>query len=215
MERRNSEPAYRALVVGIFLAVVAAMAGYIVSLFEDHRKREIEFVDQQIEKLYGPIFAVSTATRRAKDELLSKLRPGKSDYFAKNDPPGLEEVQTWRRWIQTVFQPMNLQMEKAIVDNAQLIEGGHIYPVFADLILHVESYKATIAKWKDTDANENSHFIEASENTSLIDFPKGFDRCVQLRFEAMRARRDSLKRSWIFFPVETPPENDLFPEDCR
>jgi hypothetical protein len=109
---------------------------------------------------------------------------------------------------------MNLAMVKAIVENAQLIEGGGIYPVFEDLILHVESYKATIAKWKDTDAKVNPHYLEKAENTSSVDFPEGFDPCVERRYLAMLARRASLKASWVFLSPEAP-EDQYFPENCR
>jgi hypothetical protein len=211
VESRKKEPFSRALAIGIFLAIVAAATGYIVSIVGDQRKREIEFADQQIEKLYGPLFALSTATLRASTALFLNVRPGKTVFFDEHDPPSPKEVEIWRRWIKTVFQPMNVKMETAIIDNAQLIEGGHIYPLFVDLILHVESYRATIAKWKDTDA-ENPHFVEASENTAMIAFPKGFDRCVELRFDVLRARRDRLKRSWIL-AFETP-EDRPFPEGC-
>jgi hypothetical protein len=187
--------------------------GYIVGIFNDSRKREIEFTDQQIEKLYGPLFALSTASRRATKEILFHLRPGKTTFFDDHDPPSPQEVETWRRWMKTIFQPMNIRMEAAIVDNAQLIEGGHIYPVFAELILHVESYKGTIAKWKDTDAKENPHFTERSENVAVINFPKGFDGCVDSRFLAMREKREQLKNAW-FLPLATV-EDSKFPEDCR
>jgi hypothetical protein len=128
-------------------------------------------------------------------------------------PPTFEEVEIWRRWVEKVFQPMNVQMEKAIVDNAQLIEGGHIYPAFADLILHVESYKATIAKWNPADALQNPRYTDGSENLSFIEFPKGFDRCAALRFEAMRKRRAELKEAWLFWSAGA--DNNSFPEDCR
>lgn len=212
-ESAKPERSMRGIVIA---AIVTAGVGYVVGIIEDSRTREIEFVHQQIEKLYGPLFALSTATERSADALFKKLRPGKHRMFDPKDPPTEEQVKTWRRWIKEVFQPMNVRMEQAITENAQLIEGGHIYPVFTELILHVESYKAIIAKWKDTDTKVNNpQFLEESENTGLIPFPIGFDDCVRRRFEAMQAKAEGLKNSWILFLFPERSNNRSFPLDCR
>jgi len=95
---------------------------------------------------------------------------------------------------------MNVMMEEAIIKNAQLIEGGErgkIYGPFEALILHVESYKVTIAKWKDTDAKANPDFRKKTENVAVIPFPPKFDKCVEEAFSAMREKTEHLKRSLI------------------
>jgi len=212
--KKKKDPPPNGIVLAIFVAIVTAAVGYFFSVVQDQRKREIDFVDQQIEKLYGPLFALSTATKRAAQQVLFIVRPGKGRFFDEHDPPTPAEVERWRQWIKTVFQPMNQKMETAIVDNAQLIEGGHIYPVFADLVLHVESYKGIIAKWKDTDAKENSHFTDRSENAAVNEFPKDFDICVEQRFVAMLAKRACLKSSWIF-PLQSCENHTTFPKDCQ
>jgi len=211
---KKKETSSNGIVIAISVAIVTATVGYFISTMQDQRKREIDFVDQQIEKLYGPLFALSTATKGAAQQVLFKVRRGKDKFFDEHDPPSLTEVEQWRLWIRTVFQPMNKKMEAAIVNNAQLIEGGHIYPVFADLVLHAESYEGTIAKWKETDIKENPHFRERSENTAVNEFPDGFDTCIEQRFKAMLAKRTCLKRSWIF-PFEACEDYRSFPENCR
>src|SRR5258708_153869 len=191
----------RGFVFGLIGAFLGAAFVYAFSVVEDHRKAEVEFVNQQIEKLYGPLFALSTATRRAKTEIFPK-----TVIFDDSNPPNAADVEAWRGWMKTIFQPMNEKMERAIVDNAQLIEGGKIPPAFDDLILHVESYKATMAKWKDTDVKENRHFADRSENTAKINFPQKFDECVQMMFEVLRQKRESLEQSWgSLHKTETGP----------
>jgi hypothetical protein len=204
------------IVVGIIVATFTAAAGYTFGIMDDHRKREIAFVDQQIEKLYGPLLALSTASLRARKDLLSRYRPGRTDFFEEHDLLTLQLVEVWRRSVKSVFQPMNIKMEDAIINNAQLIEGGHIYPVFADLILHVESYKETIAKWKDDDATQNPNYWQMTENVASIAFPKGFDECVAKMFAVMRAKRERLARicTWIKTPFETRNDEEI-PEECR
>jgi hypothetical protein len=201
----------RAIALPVFLLIVGAVATavgtYFVGFADDRRKREIGFAEQQVEKLYGPLFALSQATKKVSEDLFaSRHNPGQ-DYFDPNDPPYEQEVEKWRLWIKTILQPMNVMMEEAIIKNAQLIEGGErgkIYKPFADLILHVESYKATIAKWKDTDAKANPHFTKGTENEASIPFPAKFDKCVEEAFIAMRAKTERLKSSLIppFWKIE-------------
>jgi hypothetical protein len=201
-ERRKSW----ATAIAVFLAVVGALAtavaGYFGNIADDRRQREIAFAEQQIEKLYGPLFALSRATSTVSKNLFAsrKHKPDTKDYFDPNDPPSEQEVEKWRLWIKTILQPMNVMMEEAIIKNAQLIEGGEkgkIYEPFEDLILHVESYKVTIAKWKDTDAKANPDFRKGTENVAVIPFPTKFDQCVEEAFIAMRAKTERLKRSLI------------------
>jgi hypothetical protein len=197
--RRKNDSFSNAIAIGIFVAIGTAIVGYFFNIADDRRQREIAFAEQQIEKLYGPLFALSKATSQAKNVLFASRnrKTSSTDYFDPSDPPTAQEVDKWRLWMKTIFQPMNVMIEDAIIKNAQLIEGGRIYAPFAELILHVESYKATIAKWKDTDAKENPHFAEATENTAVIGFPKKFDHCVEQAFDAMRAKRERLKNSLI------------------
>jgi hypothetical protein len=201
--RRTSDSFSRAIaigfLIGFFVAIGTAIVGYFFNIADDRRQREIAFADQQVERLYGPLFALSKATLQAKDVLFAdrNRKTGSTDYFDPRVPPTAEDVEKWRLWIKTILQPMNVMMEEAIIKNAQLIEGGNIYTPFAELILHVESYKATMAKWKDTDAKENAQFKEGTENTAVIAFPKKFDQCVEKAFNAMRAKRERLKNSLI------------------
>jgi hypothetical protein len=202
----------RSIFIGIVLAIVTAILTFAFSQWQDQRKRNLDFVDLQIEKLYGPLFAFSNATRRAKDDLIAKRRPPEiKDYFDPKNPPTKEDVQVFLLWMRIVFQPMNLEMEKAITRNAQLIQGGHIYPVFEEFIMHVEGYKATMAKWKDSD-EDNPHFQDGPVNKSTIDFPPGFDPCVKQRYEAMLARRDHLRNFWVSV---LPYKDPSFSLDCQ
>jgi hypothetical protein len=211
-DKRDSVP--RAISIGIFIAIATAAVGYIVTLMDDHRKRQIEFADRQIEKLYGPLLSLSVANQRAWSELHYNFRNKKTYYFDDNDKPTPQQVEIWRRWMKTVFLPLDIKMETAIIDNAQLIDGGHIYTVFQDLIAHVESYKATIAKWKEIDEKENPHFRDTAENTAVIQYPVTLAGCIQQRFELVKIKRDALENSWVPY-LRNPPNDYFLPADCR
>ena len=120
---------------------------------ERHSEGEARFVNAQIEKLYGPLYAASQADnevwklftadrwreRDAKDE--------SGAFFDDKNPPTVDQVRRWRHWMRTVFQPLNLRMEEAIVTNSHLLVGNTEPIAFRDLIAHAEAYKAVIAAW--------------------------------------------------------------------
>jgi hypothetical protein len=61
-----------------------------------------------------------------------------------------------------VFMPLNLEMERVVVEKSDLLEESEMPPSLLQLCAHVEAYKTVIKRW------ENHDF---SEHTSVIDFP--------------------------------------------
>jgi hypothetical protein len=200
----------KTIVTSVAIAIVSAAIGYMVSLIEDHRKTKIQEVNLQIEKVYGPLYACSVASKRAFEDLM-KARSGKSYFFSQNDPPSAELVELWRRWMKSVLMPMNIKMESAIIDNSQLLDGARIYPSFVELISHVESYKATIASWKETDDLTQAKFQRGEANAAIINFPVQVNDCIKMRLDAAIKRRNELQASWFGF---FGGSSDNFPPDC-
>ncbi len=225
------EPLLRVIMIGTCLAVVAAVFGFIGSLMLDYRMRSIARVEQQIEKLYGPLHALSLVGKQSKEALdktrdylhsfeleagrkfwfchmswrKKPLRPsvadskgdGKEGFFDRPACLTPDDIERWRRWMKAVFQPNNEKMEQVIVNNAQLIEEpGIMYPVFLTLLLHIESYKATIAKWKDSDSRDNQNFMYPLENHAEISFPEKFNDCVKDLLNGLQERKKYLMDYW-------------------
>ncbi|ANW00115.1 hypothetical protein LMTR13_07860 [Bradyrhizobium icense] len=196
------------------MAIATAAIGYTVNFVDTHRKAQIEKVDRQIEKLYGPLYAYSTASHRAWYDLRRVTDRG-TYFFDSEDKhmPSAELVEVWRRWMRTVFMPLNLKIEAAIVDNAQLLDGNRIYPCFVDLVSHVESYKATLASWKDTDDLTDSKRRTKAANTAVIEYPRDLESCIENRLQASLKRRKELERSWTGL-FQGEPESSV-PEPCK
>src|SRR5947209_4406176 len=227
-KRENSKPAessrgegsatgiYKSLVVAIIVAIVSAVLGYIINLIDEHRKHAIQLTNTQIEKLYGPLYALSVANQRSWEKMNKRFGEGKTHYFDDKDLhiPTADQVEVWRRWMKAVFMPINRKMESAIIENSQLLEGNKIYPVFQDLIAHIESYKATLAKWKDSDDLENVHKRTSAENNAIIPYPESVDDCIQARLSAVLDKRDWLERHWIAFLYQEPAKHP-FPANCQ
>jgi hypothetical protein len=72
MANEAAESAGSKIFVGVVIAIVAATFGYLVSHLDQHRKDQITFVSEQIEKLYGPLFALV----QANDIAWARFHPG-------------------------------------------------------------------------------------------------------------------------------------------
>jgi hypothetical protein len=211
---KESGMAYKAIAASIIVAIATAAIGYTVSFVDLHRKANIEKVDKQIEKLYGPLYAYSVASSRAWRDL--RRQSGRGTYFFNDDDvPNAELVEVWRRWMKAVFMPLNLKMEAAIVDNAQLLDGNRMYPCFEELISHVESYKATIASWKDTDDLTLTKHRTVKANNAIIEYPQGLDRCIEDRLQASLKRRNEMDRSWTGLFLSDPDLNVSVVCQCK
>jgi hypothetical protein len=125
-------------------------------------------------------------------------------------PPAAIEL--WRRWMINVFQPMNVKMEDALVNNAQLLVGDQMPPVFLQFISHTESYKAVIAKW--TEATENDPDSGASlANVSPVAFPPrpNFKTCIIAQFHMLKALQQRLQEQLVGW---LQPLKEQIPAEC-
>src|SRR6195952_1409638 len=183
-EAKNINP----IATAVIIATASAAIGYVVNFATERREVELTHINAQIEHLYGPLYSLSEANDRAwkaySNEYWNERLQARRGYFNLNDsdPPTKEQISSWRAWMTNVFQPLNLQMEKIIIENAQLAQGGHVHPVFEQLVAHTEAYKVTIKSWE----NEKSLSPLRKDNTALIDFPTStFGPCVRSVYFAL------------------------------
>ena len=101
-----------ALLAAVLTAVLTGAVSYAYGVVSEIRKTKIAFVDEQIQKLYGPLYAVSQANdaiwslfiaQRWKDP---SAPDGSNVFFDDKHPPTIEQVRRWRRWMRTVYQPL-------------------------------------------------------------------------------------------------------------
>jgi hypothetical protein len=174
-------------VLKVVAAILVALVGYIVTYANnvrlENRKAQIKFISDQVQYLYGPLFSLNAASREAWESFRSRCRP-KGAFFSEGpDAPSDHELEQWRLWMSEVFMPMNLKMEKVIIENVHLIEGATMPKSFLELLAHVEVYKTVIKKW------ENQDF---SEHTSYFNFPENFDADVAKTFTFLKRRQAAL-----------------------
>jgi hypothetical protein len=186
------------ILLGVLIAVVPAIFGYVVSFANSVRTAKLATVNQQIEKLYGPLYALTQANDVTWEHFARSNWPNRSRYyFDPRDPPSPEQVTKWRQWMRSVFQPLNMQMERVIVNNSQLIIGTGMPQPFKDVIAQTEGYKAVIAAWSDADKNNLDAYKSPDENTTDMNYPSEFGRCVSASYDGLKQRQHDLQVSYF------------------
>jgi hypothetical protein len=82
-----------------------------------------------------------------------------------------------------VFMPFNRRMELAILENADLFEGGSFPEPFITLLAHIAAYKEVLKRW------ENEDF---SVSLSVLDYPRDAATYVSNTFEELKLRQGRL-----------------------
>lgn len=150
------------LLVSLFLALLGYFATYFNNLRLAQRKERLDRINQQLQKLYGPLFSlvrVSTITWDAFRENGTRRGP----YWDKDNPPTDEEATEWRLWMISVFMPLNERMQEIVIEHADLLDEPEMPNCLLMLSAHVSAYKSVLRKWKNGDY---------TQNTSVINFPR-------------------------------------------
>jgi hypothetical protein len=149
----------------VAFAVLSGIVGFIAKgvydLWSGRRKDKLERVNQQLKLLYGPLYALNQASSLAWAAFRSRTRPGGS-FFGANPPPSEEELEAWRRWMLTVFQPIHDEMLSIITRNADLLIESDFPKPLQLFCAHVAAYKVVFERWSNNDF---------AEHTSVINYP--------------------------------------------
>lgn len=173
-------------VIPILVAIALAFVGYFAKYANDiviaRRKDRLERVNLQLRNLYGPLYTIGKASEIAWLAFRSRCRPGGS-FFGKAPPPTEEELAAWRLWMAEVFMPLNLRLEKTIVENGDLIIEKKIPDCFIRLCAHVAAYKTVMKKWQSNDF---------SELTSVSNYPTDLLEYVESSYLELKRQQTVL-----------------------
>lgn len=166
-------------------------AKFIASLNLDKKRNELKFVSDQIQNLYGPLFALDLASAVAYNSY-SELFAPKIEAYIEGIPRTPEELQAWRTWMREVMMPLNLNMEKAIIEHGHLIEGDAMPDSFQKFLGHVASYKTVLKKWEEAEEDGTIGTLTEKDHLASSIFPRSFRDDVRQTFEKLRARQVQL-----------------------
>jgi hypothetical protein len=196
-------------------AIITAIVSLVVNFFEHRRTNELQFVSSQIEKLYGPLFALREASVRSFDAWKTSYWPGRADFFDPNYQIKPEDIEIRRRWMDKVFQPINIRMKEVLVNNSHLLIGQRMPPMFLQLIAHTEAYKTVMAKWEFNSSSADPEYLTKAANVSPVAYPPrlnidppynlDFTSCIKQQYDALRQQQEALRRSFWTVLWDTPP----------
>ncbi|XP_078669628.1 uncharacterized protein LOC144910411 [Branchiostoma floridae x Branchiostoma belcheri] len=141
-----------------------------VGMYFENQRNKLAHVNDQLSKLYGPLYGNRQATRRIYTKVLSGdfYKEGKDygtleeylevtrerwlDSDEESKKRGRKMLTRWRRFLLTVIHPLDKEAEKIIRANAHLIEDSeNNAEIFCKFIFHVNYEKFIVAKWVDRD----------------------------------------------------------------
>ncbi|CAH1257429.1 uncharacterized protein [Branchiostoma lanceolatum] len=166
------------------LALVGYVSVPLLGLWVDWRVRKAEtrrnqlaHVNDQLAKLYGPLYGNRLATRKTYEKVLSNNEKTKKDYSDlglktyledareewqkkgwferwRDDPSaenrGRSMLTRWRRFLLYNIHPLDLQAEEIVRNNAHLIDDSEKNSeLFRNFVFHVNYQTFIVAKWED------------------------------------------------------------------
>lgn len=161
---------------------------YNASLNLEKRRAELKFVSEQIQFLYGPLFSLGNASRLAFKAFSDKHAPDR-DFVFDGTKMSFEELRTWRLWMTEVMMPLNLRMEKAIIENSHLIDGPTMPASFQDFLVHVASYKAVLKNWEDAKVAGTLDKLTEDDHVAVVNFPTRIEKDINATFAKLRQKQ--------------------------
>lgn len=173
----------KTIAFAILSGIIGFIAKGIYDLWSARRKDRLERVNQQLRLLYGPLYALNRASNVAWAAFRSKTRPSGS-YFGKEPPPNKEELEAWRLWMTTVFQPLHDEMMLAITKNSDLLIESDLPQPLQLFCAHVTAYKVVFARWNQNDF---------SQHVSVINYPTDdINKYLQRSFRQLKEEQARL-----------------------
>ena len=146
--------------LGLGIPALVAVAGFLLTyrnnLRLNQRKDRLDRITRQLGDLYGPLYANASASTAAWLVFRSQYRPGGAFWSSFRSAPTEDEAAAWRRWMTTVFMPLNRRLRDAIVEHIDLLEEEVVPQVLLDVCAHVASYEAVLQRWEEGDYTEHT-----------------------------------------------------------
>jgi hypothetical protein len=154
----------------------------------EKRKARLKLVSDQLQFLYGPLFALVNAGGRA----VHSLTHGEQYFFKPEECYTATQIEEYRLWMTHVFGPINEKLEGTIVGNSHLIAGERMPPEFSDVLAHIATYRAVLKRWESSPPRDATFEEAIQQNTAMIPFPQAFNCYVERTFEKLKLQQNKL-----------------------
>jgi hypothetical protein len=177
------------VVVALIAAAVTA-AGWLVNhILADRRAGErqqteacLQYVERQLEQLYGPLVSLIYERRRTFIDLCDTL--GRNQVFVEGQPLTEDELEAWLFWSEESFLPTNERIKQLLMSKTHLIEGEGFPQSYVALLDHCNSWNIRHKRWKEQGVEYSWH--------SKINWPLAFQQEVIETFQRLKARYTAL-----------------------
>lgn len=158
---------------------------WLISRREQDRRRyqaELNFVERQIEELYGPMAAALYEGARAFNDLLETL--GRNYVFSDDSTISDGDLKTWLFWTENEFLPRNANIKNLLTTKAHLIARSEFPESYVKFFDHCNSWDIKHRRWKSENIEYSWH--------SNIGWPDEFEQEVINEFQALKRRHSEL-----------------------
>lgn len=179
----------KALGSSLVIAVVSGIGWMIARVLGSRADRtrqqiiwQLEFIQKQLEELYGPLEFLLVEGEGTFAVLLSQL--GRNYVFDAKDQISGSDLKTWLFWAESDLMPRNRQIRELLATKAHLIDGGELPQSYTAFLLHHSSWEIAHKRWKDESVSYSWH--------SHTNWPRGFAEDVRSSFSRLKQRHASL-----------------------
>lgn len=197
----QQEPQAAAVVlsaVATTVTVLLAFVGFLVNHVSSIRRQQLEarlaFTSAQLERLYGPLYALTQSNTASYNVFRKTFRPD-LPIFDRANPFSDEERKIWKTWAENVFIPSNLKIRDVIEQNAHLVAHGEMPPEFESMLAHVEASKLVLPALAEGDTSVLDNFPPWPSNFNAFVF-ESYERVVRDHARLLgRAHRSIMKHA--------------------
>ena len=178
-----------AITVAVITACVTALGWLVTNHFSDLRDQQkakaeatLQFVERQLEELYGPLVALMYEGRQIFADLLDSLGRDHVFFGDRHLPP--EELAAWLFWAENSFLPRNKQIRDLLVSKTHLVEGKKFPESYVQFFLHESSWRLRHDRWLKEKVAYNWR--------SCVNWPVQFEKDVIKTFEYLKDKHCEL-----------------------
>ena len=147
----NIEPAIFGAICGAIVVMIGWIVSHKLTAYREevarHQEAAREFLERQIQELYGPLLGLVQHGRVVYSLATQRLptNSGKLDInqFTESDS------EVWRYFIENHFHPTNTEIRNLIRTHLHLLDGGRLPASFMQLLKHEAKSEILYGLWRE------------------------------------------------------------------